>query len=187
MTAWPKERLDRVLRLLSRETVVDPVQSYRLLGIRLDGLGPFHRETVLGAQTSAAKFYQVKTGDFIYSRLFAWRGREFTHRCRAERGDVLYSKDGATKGRPCYIDTDEEFSFFVSVALLKPLRDSLDDRFLVHLLNSSWIRDRMIDKSRGDMIPHIVLREIRAFPVPLPPLSEQHRIVAESVVAPLIF
>jgi type I restriction enzyme S subunit len=37
----------------------------------------------------------------------------------------------------------------------------------------------MIDKSRGDMIPHIVLREIRAFPVPLPPLSEQHRIVAE--------
>ncbi len=37
----------------------------------------------------------------------------------------------------------------------------------------------MVDKSRGDMIPHIVLREIRAFPVPLPPLPEQRRIVAE--------
>ncbi len=105
--------------------------------------------------------------------------REFSRRCRAERGDVLYSKDGATKGRPCYVDTDEEFSFFVSVALIKPLRDRLDGRFLVHLLNSSWIKDRMIDKSRGDMIPHIVLREIRAFPVPLPPLDEQQRIVSE--------
>lgn len=105
--------------------------------------------------------------------------REFSRRCRAERGDVLYSKDGATKGRPCYVDTDKEFSFFVSVALIKPLRDRLDGRYLVHLLNSSWIKDRMIDKSRGDMIPHIVLREIRAFPVPLPPLDEQHRIVGE--------
>lgn len=105
--------------------------------------------------------------------------REFSRRCRAERGDVLYSKDGATKGRPCLVDTDEEFSFFVSVALIKPLRDRLDGRFLVHLLNSSWIKDRMIDKSRGDMIPHIVLREIRAFPVPLPSLAEQRCIVAE--------
>jgi type I restriction enzyme S subunit len=102
---------------------------------------------------------------------------EYTRRCRAERGDVLYSKDGATKGRPCYVDTDEEFSFFVSVALIKPLRDRLDGRYLVHLLNSSWIKDRMIEKSRGDMIPHIVLREIRAFPVPLPPIDEQRRIV----------
>ena len=37
----------------------------------------------------------------------------------------------------------------------------------------------MIDKSRGDMIPHIVLREIRGFPVPAPPLEEQYRIVAQ--------
>lgn len=105
--------------------------------------------------------------------------RDFTRCCRAERGDVLYSKDGATKGRPCFVDTDAEFSFFVSVALIKPLRDCLGGRYLTHLLNSSWIKDRMIDKSRGDMIPHIVLREIRTFPVPLPSLDEQRRIVAE--------
>ncbi len=37
----------------------------------------------------------------------------------------------------------------------------------------------MLRKSRGDMIPHIVLREIRAFPVPVPPLPEQRRIVLE--------
>lgn len=105
--------------------------------------------------------------------------QDFTRRCRAERGDVLYSKDGATKGRPCFVDTDLEFSFFVSVALIKPLRGCLDGRYLTHLLNSSWIKDRMTDKSRGDMIPHIVLREIRAFPVPLPSLDEQRLIVAE--------
>lgn len=103
----------------------------------------------------------------------------FSKRCGAKYGDVLYSKDGATRGRPCFVDTDQDFSFFVSVALIKPLRDQLDGRYLVHLLKSNWIKDRMVSKSRGDMIPHIVLREIRDFPVPLPPLSEQRRVVAE--------
>lgn len=105
--------------------------------------------------------------------------RLFTRRCRAEYGDVLYSKDGATRGRPCFVDTEREFSYFVSVALIKPLRERLDGRYLVHLLNSNWIKGRMADKSRGDMIPHIVLREIRAFPVPTPPLFEQRRIGSE--------
>lgn len=103
----------------------------------------------------------------------------FTRRCKPERGDVLYSKDGATRGRPCLVDTDKEFSYFVSVALIKPLRERLDGRYLVGLLNSNWIKDRMANRSRGDMIPHIVLKEIRAFPVPLPDLSAQRKIVAE--------
>ena len=97
--------------------------------------------------------------------------RSFTKRCQAEHGDVLYSKDGATRGRPCLVPTGREFSYFVSVALIKPLRDRLDGPYLVHLLGSNWITDRMIGKSRGDMIPHIVLREIHAYPVPLPPRS----------------
>jgi type I restriction enzyme S subunit len=103
--------------------------------------------------------------------------RLFSRRSRAEKGDVLYSKDGATRGRPCFVRTDEPFSFFVSVALIKPRRDLLDGRYLCHLLDSGWIRDRMRLRSRGDMIPHIVLSEIRKFPVPLPPLAEQRSIV----------
>jgi len=103
---------------------------------------------------------------------------EFSRRCRPERGDVLYSKDGATRGHPCFVDTDREFSFFVSVALIKPIHGELDGRYLCYVLRSSWIRDRMLEKSRGDMIPHIVLREIRRFPIPLPDIAEQRRIVA---------
>ena len=103
---------------------------------------------------------------------------EISKRCRPGRGDVLYSKDGATRGFPCYIDTYIEFNIFVSVALIKPIRDVLDGRYLTHLLSSQWIKQRVTDRSRGDMIPHIVLREIRAFPVPCPPLDQQLKIVA---------
>ena len=65
----------------------------------------------------------------------------------------------------------------MSVASIKPLRERLDGRYLAHLLSSQWVKDRMVEQSRGDMIPHIVLGEIREFPVPLPPLPEQCRLV----------
>lgn len=147
--------------------------------------GPHQTPQYLGKGSAGVPFVTVKnmvSGTLDLTNLnyvSACDHRLFTKRCVAERGDVLYSKDGATRGRPCLVDTDQEFSFFVSVALIKPLRDRLDGRYLVHLLNSNWIKDRMIGKSRGDMIPHIVLREIRAFPVPVPTLSEQRRIVTE--------
>lgn len=103
---------------------------------------------------------------------------DISRRCKPECGDVLYSKDGATRGVPCLVDTDREFNIFVSVALIKPLRNRLIGRYLVHLLNSQWIKDQVAEHSRGDTIPHIVLGKIRQFPIPLPPLSEQQRIVA---------
>lgn len=73
-SVWPTVQLGEILAPVVREHHVDPSHKYPLLGVRLDGHGPFHRETVLGTQTSAARLYEVKTGDFIYSRLFAWRG-----------------------------------------------------------------------------------------------------------------
>jgi type I restriction enzyme, S subunit len=83
---------------------------------------------------------------------------QISTRCKPELGDVLYSKDGATRGEPCFVDTEREFNIFVSVALIKTRRDQLDGEYLCHLLRSQWIRERMVDRSRGDMIPHIVLR-----------------------------
>ena len=53
---------------------VDSEMEYRLLGVRLEGRGAFHRETKLGASISASKLTRVTEGDFVYSRLFAWQG-----------------------------------------------------------------------------------------------------------------
>ncbi len=74
--------------------------------------------------------------------------------------------------------TDREFSFFVSVALVKPMRDVLDGEYLVWALRAPYLQDRMRERSRGDMIRHLVLREIRGLNVPVPPMTEQRRTVA---------
>lgn len=54
--------------------IVRQDKLYRLLGVRLEGKGPFVREKKLGSQIRAKKLQRVNSEDFIYSRLFAWRG-----------------------------------------------------------------------------------------------------------------
>ena len=67
-------RLGDVLRPVRRKVLVAATDEYRLLGVRLDGRGPFLREIKSGSQISTSTVYAVEPGDFIYSRLFAWRG-----------------------------------------------------------------------------------------------------------------
>lgn len=74
MRDWPKVALGELVSQVARTETVKPDGEYRLLGVRLEGNGAFHRETVSGTETSATRLSRVERGDFIYSRLFAWRG-----------------------------------------------------------------------------------------------------------------
>jgi len=62
-----------VLSQVKREVVLDADTTYNLLGVRWYGKGAFVRETKTGREIKAKKLYQVKAGDFIYNRLFAWK------------------------------------------------------------------------------------------------------------------
>lgn len=53
---------------------VNPNESYSLLGMSLEGRGLFIRERKLGLDIGSKKLNQIVSGEFIYSRLFAWKG-----------------------------------------------------------------------------------------------------------------
>jgi type I restriction enzyme, S subunit len=55
---------------------------------------------------------------------------KFTKRCKAEYLDILYTKVGATYGRPAIVDVNYEFSLYVSVCLIKPDKKIVDPFFL---------------------------------------------------------
>jgi len=67
-------RIKDILNQVDRKVLVKPFEEYEILGVRLNGQGVFHRETKEGAKISTTLLNQVKSGDFIYSRLFAWQG-----------------------------------------------------------------------------------------------------------------
>ena len=74
MTKWPIVPLGEVLKLdLSPETV-QADGNYPLVGIFGFGRGLFTREAVSGTSISATQLFQVKTNQFVYSRLKAFEG-----------------------------------------------------------------------------------------------------------------
>ncbi len=104
---------------------------------------------------------------------------EIYGRCPVEHDDVLYIKDGATTGIAVVNHLNQPFSLLSSVALLRPKSGLLDARFLKHWLNSPEARKLMLGDMTGTAIRRLVLRQIRATEIPIPPLPEQRRIVAK--------
>jgi type I restriction enzyme M protein len=102
---------------------------------------------------------------------------EIFSRCNPEKGDILYIKDGATTGVVTVNDLEEPFSMLSSVALLK-LPRCLFNRLIVIFLRSPFFYDQMRGFMKGAAIPRVTLKRMAPALIPLPPLTEQHRIVA---------
>jgi type I restriction enzyme S subunit len=154
---FPLVALKEVLEPVSRPEPVDPLKEYSLLGIRLDGRGPFLRETLAGSRSSAKTLFKVKENDFIYSRLFAWRGAF---------GIIKQNLND------CYVSS--EFPTFI------PKNEKIDFHFLNY-----WFRlPTTLDIVLADCTSSTPLTRNRfkenfflALQIPLPQLEEQQRIV----------
>lgn len=51
--------------------------------------------------------------------------------------------------------------------------------FIAYAMRSSWFYGYIRAEMTGTGITRVVLRQIETFPIPLPPLAEQKRIVAK--------
>ncbi|WP_409281775.1 restriction endonuclease subunit S [Pseudomonas defluvii] len=100
-------------------------------------------------------------------------------RCNPERGDILLCRIG-TLGRPTIVDTEVPFSLFVSVGLLKLPKKTEFSRYF-HCVLSSPLMYRQYDqiKAGGSHTNKLNLGDIPRLLAPVPPLAEQHRIVAK--------
>ena len=77
------------------------------------------------------------------------------------------------------MDTDEKFSLFVSVALLKINSKFLYNKYLYYMIYSPLVQKQANVNTRGVGNKNWVLDAIADTVVPLPPIEEQKRIVAK--------
>ena len=103
---------------------------------------------------------------------------EIYARCNPEKGDILYIKDGATTGVVTLNNLDEQFSLLSSVALIKPNK-YISNKYLLYYLQSPLCYDSVRGSMKGVGITRITLKQIEKWELPLPPLSEQERIVCQ--------
>lgn len=103
---------------------------------------------------------------------------EIYSRCDPEYGDVLYIKDGATTGIATINTLDEPFSMLSSVALLKP-SIGVSNLFLLKTITAPFFYAEMRAEMTGVAITRVTLAKLNNAMLPIPPLAEQHRIVAK--------
>lgn len=96
--------------------------------------------------------------------------------CKPNRGDVLFSKDG-TVGKVALVDYEKKFVVLSSLAIVRPNNERIDSAFLKYVMKSPAFLGEAVGKKTGVAIRRIILRNLKLIPVPVPPLSEQQRIV----------
>jgi type I restriction enzyme, S subunit len=154
----PGVPLREILKSVSRPERVDPEKTYRILGAHWYDEGLYVKGTLLGSQIQADKVYRVEEGDFVYNRLFAWKG-SFSVATKANAG--------------CFVSN--EFPCFAIN------HDRADSRFLQRYFSrvSAW-EEALGLSTGGTPTSRNRLKEEKflAMEIPLPPLPEQRRIVA---------
>ena len=143
-------------------------------------------------QSSGIPFLSVKdisSGyiDFSNTKFISkFEHEELFKRCNPQKGDILLTKVGTT-GIPAIVETDVEFSLFVSIALLKFNQNYLDEKYLYNLILSPLVQMQAKENTKGIGNKNWVIDKIAQTLIPLPPLAEQKRIVEKlEEILPLV-
>ena len=140
---------------------------------------PTYVEEQIGVPFLSAQ--NVRDGEVVLEK-FSFISKEFhqklTNKNKPSQGDILYSRVGAKYGEAGVVEHSFEFSVYVSVTLIRPKRELLNNYFLKHYLNSPRIKDLAKKSISSSGVPNLNVNSVRDFLVPIPPLPEQQRIVA---------
>jgi len=115
---------------------------------------------------------------FDEAKLISWSDHNsIKKRSCVDTGDILYSMIGGNIGNQVLVDANREFSV-KNVALFKYYtKKESSPNYLNLFLKTVTIG--LHDEAVGGAQPFVSLSLLRNIPLPLPPLAEQHRIVAK--------
>ncbi|PYC19994.1 type I restriction endonuclease subunit S [Aquipseudomonas alcaligenes] len=141
--------------------------------------GTHHTPTYVESGVPFISVKDIRDGviDFSSTKFITNREHEeLCKRCYPQKGDLLITKSG-TIGRTAMVNTQAEFSLFVSVALIKPASKLVNMRF-IDIALMKWVGE--IDISSrivGSAIKNLHLTDMKVLAIPFAPLEEQAEIV----------
>jgi type I restriction enzyme S subunit len=66
--------MKEIAPIIRRPVKINAEEKYPELGIRCFGNGTFHKPALSGIEVGTKKLFQIKTGDLVFSNVFAWEG-----------------------------------------------------------------------------------------------------------------
>lgn len=116
--------------------------------------------------------------DFTNNTYISWEKYEESPEIMIEKGDVIVTKTGSSYGKTsvvCYLP--EKATLNPQLIVLKDRH--CDSDYLCYLLNTKYLRKIFEDLVNGTAIPTFSQEKFGEKILPLPPFSEQKRIVAK--------
>lgn len=157
-THWKQCRLEEVCTLVTDGTHDSPKES-------IDGFPLVTGKSIKGRLIDFSNTYNISSEDHA----------KVITRSKAEKDDLLFANIGNSIGDLVRIDTDREFSI-KNLALFKPDTTVIHPQYLEYYFFSSKVQSYIKNSTSGSAQPFIGLGALRAFPVALPPSSEQKKI-----------
>lgn len=104
--------------------------------------------------------------------------KQLTRYKKPQRGDVLVTRVGAGIGQACIIDTDLEFSVYVSLTHIRPSKEILSE-YIVYFFNTEYCyqlnhEGTVVGGGQGNLN----VKNVERYRIPLPPVEEQKEIIA---------
>ncbi|EKT4532328.1 restriction endonuclease subunit S [Pseudomonas putida] len=102
----------------------------------------------------------------------------WSRRCTPEPGDIMFTRE-APMGEAAIIPDGERFCLGQRTMLVRPMHDFIDNRYLLIALTEPHLLERASTSAIGSTVKHLRVGDVELLNIPLPPLAEQHRIVAK--------
>ncbi|MGZ3646734.1 MAG: restriction endonuclease subunit S [Ktedonobacteraceae bacterium] len=154
---WPRVALRRVLTPISRPESINPTGLYRILGTHWYAHGLYVKDIKSGSEIQADRIYRVEQGDFVYNRLFAWKG-SFAVATEDNHGDYVSNEFPCFRVNQEIADSEYLWKYFSRIP-------AWEEALSLSTGGTPTSRNRLKEE------------KLLAMEIPLPPLEEQRRIV----------
>ncbi len=102
----------------------------------------------------------------------------WSRRCPPEPGDIMFTRE-APMGEAAIIPDGAKFCLGQRTMLVRPMHDYIDNRYLLITLTEPHLLERASTDAIGSTVKHLRVGDVEQLNIPLPPIAEQHRIVAK--------
>jgi type I restriction enzyme S subunit len=102
----------------------------------------------------------------------------YCRKCRPQRDDIFMCKSGATTGKVAIVETDDEFSVWSPLALIRVDPERVLPHLLLAVLQCRYVQRQVQDTWSYGTQPNLSMAAMERLMVALPPIDEQVPLLA---------